>query len=88
MKLLALDTATEACSAALYRDGAIDERYEVIGRGHATRLLPMADELLAGQRELDEVVRPKAELSSRRPTRFVPVRLATSSDTWKYERRS
>ena len=46
MKLLALDTATEACSAAILRDGVVDERYEVIGRGHATRLLPMADELL------------------------------------------
>ena len=46
MKLLALDTATEACSAALLLQGAISERYEVIGRGHADRLLPMADELL------------------------------------------
>ncbi|MEX1994185.1 MAG: tRNA (adenosine(37)-N6)-threonylcarbamoyltransferase complex dimerization subunit type 1 TsaB [Steroidobacteraceae bacterium] len=46
MKLLALDTATEACSAALYRDGSVSEIYEVIGRGHADRLLPMVDELL------------------------------------------
>ncbi|MGQ0383669.1 MAG: tRNA (adenosine(37)-N6)-threonylcarbamoyltransferase complex dimerization subunit type 1 TsaB [Gammaproteobacteria bacterium] len=48
MKLLALDTATEACSAALWLDGAITERYEVIGRGHAERLLPMVEELLSG----------------------------------------
>ncbi|HEX9708313.1 MAG TPA: tRNA (adenosine(37)-N6)-threonylcarbamoyltransferase complex dimerization subunit type 1 TsaB [Steroidobacteraceae bacterium] len=46
MKLLALDAATEACSAALLQDGELSERYEVIGRGHAGRLLPMADELL------------------------------------------
>ncbi len=46
MKLLALDAATEACSAALFLDGRVSERYEVIGRGHAARLLPMADELL------------------------------------------
>ena len=46
MRLLALDTATEACSAAIFRDGIVDERYEVMGRGHAGRLLPMADELL------------------------------------------
>ncbi|MGH8130843.1 MAG: tRNA (adenosine(37)-N6)-threonylcarbamoyltransferase complex dimerization subunit type 1 TsaB [Steroidobacteraceae bacterium] len=46
MKLLALDAATEACSAALLRDGQMSDRYEVIGRGHAGRLLPMADELL------------------------------------------
>jgi len=46
MKLLALDSATEACSAALLHDGGLLERYEVIGRGHAERLLPMVDELL------------------------------------------
>lgn len=46
MRLLALDTATEACSAAIFRDGSVDERYEVMGRGHAGRLLPMVDELL------------------------------------------
>ena len=46
MKLLALDSATEACSAALLQDGAVSERFEMIGRGHAERLLPMADALL------------------------------------------
>jgi len=48
MNLLALDTATEACSAALLANGGVRERFEVIGRGHAERLLPMADALLAG----------------------------------------
>lgn len=47
MKLLAIDTATEACSAAIWSDGAVLARYEVIGRGHAERMLPMVDELLA-----------------------------------------
>lgn len=46
MRLLALDTATEACSAALLLDATLSERQEIIGRGHADRLLPMADELL------------------------------------------
>ncbi len=46
MKLLAIDAATEACSAALLLDGDILERFEIIGRGHAERLLPMTDELL------------------------------------------
>jgi tRNA threonylcarbamoyladenosine biosynthesis protein TsaB len=46
MKILAIDAATEACSAALLRDAVVTERYEVPGRGHAARLLPMADELL------------------------------------------
>lgn len=45
MRILAVDAATEACSAVL-QDGAVDERYEVIGRGHAACLLPMADEFL------------------------------------------
>ncbi|MEX2150278.1 MAG: tRNA (adenosine(37)-N6)-threonylcarbamoyltransferase complex dimerization subunit type 1 TsaB [Steroidobacteraceae bacterium] len=46
MKLLALDSATEACSAALLQDDGVSERFEIIGRGHAERLLPMADALL------------------------------------------
>jgi tRNA threonylcarbamoyladenosine biosynthesis protein TsaB len=59
VKLLALDAATEACSAALWRDEKLSERFEVIGRGHASRLLPMADELLResglAARELDGI---------------------------------
>ena len=47
MKLLALDSATEACSAALLQEHGLIERYELLGRGHAERLLPMVDELLA-----------------------------------------
>jgi tRNA threonylcarbamoyladenosine biosynthesis protein TsaB len=48
MRILALDAATEACSAALFLDDRVDERFEVPGRGHAERLLPMADGLLRG----------------------------------------
>jgi tRNA threonylcarbamoyladenosine biosynthesis protein TsaB len=59
MNLLAVDAATEACSAALLAGDVLSERFEVIGRGHAGRLLPMADELLreAGltARDLDGV---------------------------------
>src|SRR5688572_32721916 len=59
MTILAVDAATEACTAALLAGSELRERYEVIGRGHAGRLLPMADELLreAGlsARDLDEV---------------------------------
>jgi len=59
MKILAMDAATEACSAALLVGVTVTERFEVPGRGHAARLLPMADELLreAGldARDLDAI---------------------------------
>jgi len=44
--LLALDTATEACSVALLHQGQVLSRYEVIPRLHAQRLLPMLQALL------------------------------------------
>ena len=47
MKLLAIETATEACSAALYIDGEVQEEYEFAPRGHAQLLLGMVDKLLA-----------------------------------------
>jgi len=47
MKILALDTATEACSAALYIDGEITERFEIAPRVHTKLLLPMIDSLMA-----------------------------------------
>lgn len=47
MKLLAIDTATEACSVALWHDGAILERYEVAGRSHSVRLPEMVPAVLA-----------------------------------------
>ena len=48
--ILALDTSTAACTAALMeRDGAIiASRDVVIGRGHAERLVPMIEEMLDG----------------------------------------
>jgi len=45
--LLALDTATEACSVALLHEGKVLSHYEVAPRLHAQRLLPMIQELLA-----------------------------------------
>jgi tRNA threonylcarbamoyladenosine biosynthesis protein TsaB len=42
-----VDTATEACSAALRIGDETIERFEVLGRGHAERLLPMVQEVLA-----------------------------------------
>ena len=48
---LVIETAASACSVALIRDGAvIAERHEVVGRGHAERLIPMIAELPNGGR--------------------------------------
>jgi tRNA threonylcarbamoyladenosine biosynthesis protein TsaB len=48
---LVIETATAACSVALLRaDELVAERHEIVGRGHAERLVPMIGELLAGQR--------------------------------------
>jgi tRNA threonylcarbamoyladenosine biosynthesis protein TsaB len=47
MKILALDTATEACSVALGIGDSSVERYVELERGHAEQLLPMIDAVLA-----------------------------------------
>jgi len=47
MKLLALDTATELCSAALYIDGSCRVREDARPRGSGELILGMVSELLA-----------------------------------------
>ena len=55
--ILAIDTSTAACTAALIGEGGepIASATEVIGRGHAERLMPMVAELLDG-REPDRIL--------------------------------
>ena len=49
--ILIIETATAACSVALVDgSGLVDERHELVGRGHAERLVPMIEALLAGRR--------------------------------------
>lgn len=49
MKLLALDTCLDACSAALWADGAaVAAISEPMSRGHQERLAPQVAELMAG----------------------------------------
>jgi tRNA threonylcarbamoyl adenosine modification protein YeaZ len=48
VRTLVIDSATEACSAALFEGGAlVASGYEILGRGHAERLVPMIAELPA-----------------------------------------
>jgi tRNA threonylcarbamoyladenosine biosynthesis protein TsaB len=44
--ILAIETATDACSVALYRDGHYSQRHEVLPRQHNQRLFSMLGELL------------------------------------------
>jgi len=45
--VLAIETSTEACSVALWHAGALHEQFDVVPRGHADRVLPWIDRLLA-----------------------------------------
>lgn len=75
MKLLALDTSSEGCSAALWLDGRVSERFEVAPRGHTRLLMPMVRELLADQGlvpgDLDALA------FARGPGSFTGLRIAT-----------
>lgn len=48
-RILALDTATEACSVALYNNGEITADFAVTPREHTQRILPMVQAVLAQQ---------------------------------------
>ncbi|MGP4876850.1 tRNA (adenosine(37)-N6)-threonylcarbamoyltransferase complex dimerization subunit type 1 TsaB, partial [Klebsiella pneumoniae] len=41
MRILAIDTATEACSAALWNDGTLSAHFEICPREHTQRILPL-----------------------------------------------
>jgi tRNA threonylcarbamoyl adenosine modification protein YeaZ len=49
--ILAFDTSSAACTAVLFDadGGCVAQRDEIIGRGHAERLVPMIAELLDGR---------------------------------------
>ena len=76
MKVLAVDTATENCSAALLVDGQLTQREERLARGAAEHILPMVQALLGeagiGLKDLDAIA------FGRGPGGFTGVRLAAS----------
>lgn len=74
-KILAIETATEACSVALLVGGEVIERYQIAPRDHGRLLLRMVDDLLS---EAGLVVSQLDALAfGRGPGAFTGVRIAT-----------
>lgn len=45
--LLAIDTSADACSLALWQEGSVIERHEMLPRSHTQHILPLVESLLS-----------------------------------------
>lgn len=76
MKLLAIETCSDACSAALLIDGEINSEFQRAPQKHSELILPMCERLLASAQldrsQLDVIA------FSRGPGSFTGVRIGTS----------
>jgi tRNA threonylcarbamoyladenosine biosynthesis protein TsaB len=72
--ILAFDTSSAACTAALFDEAGVclARKDEIIGRGHSERLVPMLDELLEGRT-------PEAILVGVGPGSFTGIRVAIAA---------
>lgn len=75
MKILAIETATDACSAALLIDKSVAQELCIAPREHAKIILPMVDQLLASA-EL-RVTQLDVIAFGRGPGSFTGLRIAT-----------
>ncbi|MBU2979772.1 tRNA (adenosine(37)-N6)-threonylcarbamoyltransferase complex dimerization subunit type 1 TsaB [Alteromonas sp. C1M14] len=75
MKLLAIDTATEACSVALLVPAGTFSQFEICPQQHSQRLLPMVDDVLTqAQQKISDI---EGLIYGRGPGSFTGVRIAT-----------
>ncbi len=75
MKLLAVETATEACSVALLIDGIVAEELEIVSRQHSHLVLPMIDKLL--NKEGLDLIDLNGLVFGQGPGSFTGLRIAT-----------
>lgn len=75
MNILAIETATEACSAALFIGDKANKEYQVAPQKHSQLILPMVDNLLA--KATLEIAQMDYLAFGRGPGSFTGVRIAT-----------